>query len=65
AGEEAVPELIQGAANPESISSLILRMFCDKAYREGIILKLGAVREKLGGPGASKRAAEEIVRLIG
>jgi len=64
ADEEVVPELIQDDATPENISSLIFKMFCDKAYYAEVVEKLGRVREKLGGPGASARAAEEVVRLI-
>jgi lipid-A-disaccharide synthase len=65
AGYEAVPELIQGEANPERISSLILKMFYDKAYYGDIVRNLALVSEKLGGPGASERAASEILEEAG
>lgn len=65
ADEEVVPELIQDDASPERISSLIHRMFCDKAYYAGLADKLSGVRERLGGPGASMRAAQEIVKVLG
>jgi len=65
ADEEVVPELIQDQASPENMSSLIFKMFCDKAYYTEVVRKLEAVCIKLGGPGASARAAEEVVRLIG
>jgi lipid-A-disaccharide synthase len=65
AGEGIVPELIQDDATALNISSLILKMFYDKAYYGEIIGKLAGVRAKLGGPGASRRAAEEVVGLAG
>jgi lipid-A-disaccharide synthase len=65
AGEEVAPELIQDAATPENMSSLIFKMFCDKDYYGEVVEKLGRVCEKLGGPGASARAAEEVVKLVG
>ncbi|HEX9861453.1 MAG TPA: lipid-A-disaccharide synthase [Nitrospirota bacterium] len=64
AGREVVPELVQYDATPEKISSLIFKMFCDKAYYDGIKTELDMVREKLGGGGASARAAGEVLRLL-
>ena len=63
-GYEAAPELIQGRATPGNISALLSRMICDKAYGEAMGGKLGTVRGRLGGPGASQRAAMEVVRLL-
>ncbi len=65
AGREVVPELIQYDATPEKIFSLINKMFCDKAYYGKIVGELDTVREKLGGPGASERAAREVMGLVG
>ncbi len=65
AGSEAVPELIQHDASPERISSLILKMFYDKAYYCGIVRSLGCVRNKLGSGGASERAALEVLMEAG
>ena len=65
AGMEAVPELIQNEASPERISSLILKMFYDKAYYGDIVRNLALVSEKLGGPGASERAALEVLNEAG
>ena len=65
AGMEAVPELIQNDASPERISSLILKMFYDKAYYGDIVRNLALVSEKLGGPGASERAALEVLKEAG
>ena len=65
AGRETVPELIQHDASPERISSLILKMFYDKAYYGGIVRDLGEVRRKLGSGGASERAALEVLKEAG
>ncbi|MHB8174856.1 MAG: lipid-A-disaccharide synthase [Nitrospirota bacterium] len=65
AGKETVPELIQHDASPDRISSLILKMFYDKAYYGSIVRDLGEVRRKLGGPGASERAAVEVLKEAG
>jgi len=63
AGREVSPELIQDMATPENISSLIFKMFYDKAYYGLMVENMEYVKRKLGGPGASARAAEEVVRL--
>ncbi|HEY3347470.1 MAG TPA: lipid-A-disaccharide synthase [Nitrospirota bacterium] len=63
--EEVVPELIQDDASPERISGLTSRIFKDREYRASVREKLERVREKLGGPGASGRAADEVLKIIG
>jgi lipid-A-disaccharide synthase len=63
--EEVVPELIQDDASPERISALASRIFKDGEYRTSVREKLERVREKLGGPGASGRAADEVLKIIG
>jgi lipid-A-disaccharide synthase len=62
AGTEIVPELIQDEVNGERIASAV-RMLTDSGNRDRIAAGLAAVKEKLGAPGASRRAAEEIVRV--
>lgn len=64
AEREVVPELVQDAATPEKIFALIYKMFCDKAYYGWIVDDLRMVREKLGGGGASEKAADEVLRLL-
>jgi lipid-A-disaccharide synthase len=65
AGERIVPELIQGAFTPEAVAKEAIDILTDRAralrMREG----LARVRTSLGGPGASRRAAEAILRVIG
>ncbi len=63
-GESILPELIQGAANPEQIVSELKRFLNDKEYYKDTIERLTNLPDILGGTGASKRAAEAIVRSI-
>lgn len=57
AGERVVPELLQHEAEPVPISDAIGRYLTDCGYRDAVVAKLRAVREKLGTPGASQRVA--------
>lgn len=63
-GREVVPELIQSDAIPEKISEIIEKILRDSFYRDRMKKDLLAVREKLGSPGASDRAAQEIIKFI-
>lgn len=63
AQEEIIPELIQKECNPQKIVQWVSRYLEDKPYAENMTQKLKTVREKLGTPGASRRAAE-IIRGI-
>ncbi len=57
AGERVVPELLQHEAEPVPIADAIGRYLTDGGYRDTIVAKLRAVREKLGTSGASRRVA--------
>jgi lipid-A-disaccharide synthase len=57
AGEEVAPELIQGALTGEALARTLGAWLADPAAREAQHRRLAIVREKLGGPGASDRAA--------
>jgi lipid-A-disaccharide synthase len=63
AGEKIVPELIQEAFTPESVAAEAISMLTDPARRTRIRQGLARVRERLGGPGASRRAAEAILSV--
>lgn len=65
AGREIVPELIQSDARPEEISGVIKKILDDPVYRDRMKRDLLNAREKLGSPGASEKAAEEILKFIG
>lgn len=63
ADEALFPELIQDEATGENIAAAALALLRDPARRENIRARLGTVLESLGGPGASDRAAQAILRL--
>jgi len=63
AGEKIVPELIQDAFTPANVAGEAIAMLTDEMRVEQIKAGLAKVREKLGGPGASRRAAEAILRV--
>jgi lipid-A-disaccharide synthase len=59
--EKAVaPELIQGDFTPERVAQEALALLGDPARRKQMQDDLGQVRRRLGGPGASLRAAEAV-----
>jgi lipid-A-disaccharide synthase len=64
AGERVVPELIQNAANAESIAEEIIALLTDNDRAAEIKAKLGTVREKLGEGGCSKRVAELAIGML-
>jgi len=65
AGEKIVPELAQKAFTPEAVAGEAVSMLTDRDRAARIRAGLARVRERLGGPGASKRAAEAILRVGG
>jgi lipid-A-disaccharide synthase len=65
AGERIVPELIQERFTPEAVAAEALSMLRDPARAARIREGLAEVRRKLGGPGASRRAAMAILNTIG
>lgn len=65
AGERIVPELIQDAFTPDAVAAEAVSMLTDADRARKIRAGLSAVRAKLGGPGASRRAAEAILKVIG
>ena len=62
-GKEIVPELIQSEVNGERIAHEV-RTIVAPGHYEQVIAELEEVRAKLGGPGASARAAEEIHKMV-
>jgi lipid-A-disaccharide synthase len=65
AGERIVPELIQDAFTPEAVAAEAVSMLTDGARAASIRAGLARVRASLGGPGASGRAAEAILKVAG
>jgi lipid-A-disaccharide synthase len=64
AGERLVPEFLQGAVDPVSLAEEAGRILRDDARREHIVEELKRIRVKLGGGGASERAARVALSLI-
>jgi lipid-A-disaccharide synthase len=58
AGERVAPELIQDAFTPEAVAAETVPLLTDAELRRRTKAALGEVRAKLGGEGASRRAAE-------
>jgi lipid-A-disaccharide synthase len=65
ANEKVYPEFIQGAATAGNLAGAALDLLEDTARYGRIQAKLAGVVAALGNPGASRRAAKAIVRLLG
>ncbi len=63
AGREVVKELIQWKMTPGAVADEALRLL-EPAAREKVLRGYEEVVGKLGSPGASRRAAEEIARFV-
>ena len=63
AEKQIVPELVQSEVNGERIAAEVRRIVEPENY-ERITAELRRVREKLGEPGASRRVAEEIHKMV-
>ncbi|GKS59023.1 lipid-A-disaccharide synthase [Nitrospira sp.] len=63
AGREVIPELIQGDATGERLSQEALRLLRDRGAYEKMKQDLADVRQSLGEPGASERAAEAVLKV--
>ena len=64
AGKRIVPEFVQGDAAAAKILPEALELIADGPRREQMRADLQAVRDTLGGPGASKRAAEQVIAVM-
>lgn len=62
AGRRAVPELVQSAWRPDQLVAHTRQLLAGEGERQRADLRM--VRERLGPPGASRRAAEEVERLM-
>jgi lipid-A-disaccharide synthase len=61
AGKEIVPELIQNRMTPDRIAQEALKILREAGRRDAMLEAFRTLRTSLGGPGASKRAAEFIL----
>ena len=65
AGTRIVPELIQHDFTPERVSHETVKLLTDRELYDRTCKALRRVRELLGSPGASARAAEAILEVAG
>jgi lipid-A-disaccharide synthase len=63
AGERVVKELIQEACTPDAVAKETVDLLTNTERAADMREQLALVREKLGGPGASARAAAAIVEV--
>ena len=64
ANEQILPEFIQDAATPENIARAALELLRDENRRFKVKSRLAEIIAMLGGPGANRRAAQAIVKLL-
>jgi len=64
AGEKIISEYVQGQAHPEALTDAALQLLNDPVQREDLRTKMALVREKLGGPGASRRVARMALEML-
>ena len=64
ADETVFPEFIQKGATAENIARAALELLHDPARRTTVQAKLDQIASTLGAPGANRRAAKEILRLL-
>jgi lipid-A-disaccharide synthase len=65
AGRRAVPELVQGEVTGPRIADELRTLLNNEARRSSVLSALAEVREKLGEPGASARAARAVLHAAG
>jgi lipid-A-disaccharide synthase len=65
ANEEIFPEFIQDAATPENLASAALKILRDPQGRTRLEAKMAEIAAGLGEPGASGRAAQAILSVLG
>jgi len=64
AEKRVLPELIQGEFRPETVAAEAGRLLDSQEHRAAVKQGLAEVRQRLGGPGASARAAAEVRALL-
>jgi lipid-A-disaccharide synthase len=64
AGRRIVPELVQDEFTPDAVAREAISMLTDAGRAASMRADLARVRDRLGGPGASRRAAEAILRVV-
>jgi lipid-A-disaccharide synthase len=63
-GEKVIPEFIQRRATPQRMAAELERYLIDESYRQAVMAKLSQLPDRLGGAGASRRAAERVSEYL-
>ena len=63
AGERIVEELIQEACTPEAVAREAVELLTNEARVAEMKEQLAIVRQRLGGSGASQRAADAVLEI--
>jgi len=64
AGKRIVPEFVQEDFTAARVTPVLQRLLTDRVARQTMVSELSGVRQKLGSPGASQRAAALALRII-
>ena len=64
AGQRIVRELIQDDCTAEAVATEAIRILNEPDYRQRMVDALDDVRRRLGGPGASERAADAVLDVV-
>ncbi len=62
--KEVVKELIQGDLNSEKLRAEIDKLLFDRNYRNSMLDDMAELKQRLGEPGASERAAGKVVEYL-
>lgn len=65
AGKRIVPECVQFEATGANVAACLRAIFTDEVLVAGIKSELKKVRDSLGGPGSSARAAAAVLEAVG
>jgi lipid-A-disaccharide synthase len=65
AGQELVPELVQKAASAQNIASAVENLLADPSQLNQLKQQLFALRDVLGGGGASEKVAALALEILG
>lgn len=63
-GDKKIPEFLQNEVRPQKIADTLLLILENKEYADSIRKNLREVSEKLGGGGATQKAAAEISKIL-
>jgi lipid-A-disaccharide synthase len=64
AGSRVAPELIQEGFTPDVVAAETIRLLTDETARDRMVASLRDVKARLGGDGASRRAAEAVLETV-